>query len=68
MPDITKDMLSPAYAGLRPITNKEDRVKRDFTISTVTDHKIEKLINLYGIESPGLTSSLSIAKYVNDRI
>ena len=68
LPDISKDMLSPAYAGLRPITSKEDRVKRDFTISTVTDHKIEKLINLYGIESPGLTSSLAIAKYVNDRI
>ena len=31
-------------------------------------HKIEKLINLYGIESPGLTSSLAIAKYVNDKI
>ena len=31
-------------------------------------HKIEKLINLYGIESPGLTSSLAIAKYVNERI
>ena len=68
LPAITKDMLSPAYAGLRPITTKEDRVKRDFTISTVDHHKIEKLINLYGIESPGLTSSLAIAKYVNDRI
>ena len=68
LPNITKDMLSPAYAGLRPITSKEDRVKRDFTISTVEHHKIEKLINLYGIESPGLTSSLAIAKYVNERI
>ena len=68
LPDITEDMISPAYAGLRPITSKEDREKRDFTISTVEHHKIEKLINLYGIESPGLTSSLAIAKYVNDRI
>ncbi len=66
--NISEDMLSPAYAGLRPITSKEDRVKRDFTISTAEDHKIEKLINLYGIESPGLTSSLAIAKYVNERI
>ena len=68
LPNITEDMLSPAYAGLRPITSKEDRTKRDFTISTTEDHKIEKLINLYGIESPGLTSSLAIAKYVNDKI
>ena len=68
LPNITEDMLTPAYAGLRPITSKEDRAKRDFTISTAEDHKIEKLINLYGIESPGLTSSLAIAKYVNDKI
>ena len=68
LPDITEDMLAPAYAGLRPITSKEDRVKRDFTISTVENHQIENLINLYGIESPGLTSSLAIAKYMTDRV
>ena len=68
LPNITEDMLSPAYAGIRPITSKEDRAKRDFTISTAEDHKIEKLINLYGIESPGLTSSLAIAKYVAERL
>ena len=68
LPDITEDMLSPAYAGLRPITSKEDRVKRDFTISTIENHQIKNLINLYGIESPGLTSSLEIAKYMTDRV
>ena len=57
-------MLFPSYAGLRPMTSKEDKTKRDFTISTFDDHKIKNLINLYGIESPGLTSSLAIAKYV----
>ena len=59
-------MLFPSYAGIRPITSKEDKTKRDFTISTVENHKIENLINLYGIESPGLTSSLAIAKYVKE--
>lgn len=68
IPDITEHMLSPAYAGLRPITSKEDRVKRDFTISTAEDHQIENLINLYGIESPGLTSSLAIARYIEERL
>ena len=68
LPDITEDMLSPAYAGLRPITSKENRVKRDFTISTSENHQIENLINLYGIESPGLTSSLAIARYVTERV
>ena len=68
LPDVSENMLSPSYAGLRPITSKEDRVKRDFTISTTDNHQIENLINLYGIESPGLTSSLAIAKYVTERI
>ena len=68
LPDISEDMLSPSYAGLRPITSKEDRVKRDFTISTFENHQIENLINLYGIESPGLTSSLAIARYVAERL
>ena len=68
LPDISEDMLSPSYAGLRPITSKEDRTKRDFTISTAEHHKIENLINLYGIESPGLTSSLAIANYVTERL
>ena len=68
LPNITKDMLSPAYAGLRPITSKEDRVKRDFMINMVENHQIQNLINLYGIESPGLTSSLAIAKYVAERV
>jgi len=68
LPDISEDMLSPSYAGLRPITSKEDKTKRDFTISTVENHQIENLINLYGIESPGLTSSLAMAKYVAERL
>jgi L-2-hydroxyglutarate oxidase LhgO len=68
LPDIEEKMLSPAYSGLRPINSKEDKAKRDFTISTVENHKIENLINLYGIESPGLTSSLAIAKYVTERL
>jgi len=68
LPDIKEEMLFPSYAGIRPITSKEDKTKRDFTISTDEDHKIKNLINLYGIESPGLTSSLAIAKYVSERL
>ena len=68
LPDISEDMLFPSYAGIRPITSKEDKAKRDFTISTVENHQIDNLINLYGIESPGLTSSLAIADYVAERL
>jgi len=68
LPDINEDMLFASYAGLRPMTSKENKSKRDFTISTVENHQIKNLINLYGIESPGLTSSLAIADYVVERL
>ena len=38
---------------------------KDFSIQTQNDHGIKNFINLQGIESPGLTSSLAIAKYVS---
>ena len=47
LPDIEEDMLFPSYAGLRPMTSKEDKTKRDFTISTFDDHKIKNLINIF---------------------
>ena len=59
-------MLQPSYAGIRPIINKKDKSMRDFVIQTLNDHEIPNLINLYGIESPGLTSSLAIAKHIAD--
>ena len=39
---------------------------QDFSIQTKNHHGLERLINLQGIESPGLTSSLAIGKYVNN--
>ena len=41
---------------------------RDFVIQTQKIHTIHNLINLYGIESPGLTSSLAIAKEIKDNL
>ena len=41
---------------------------RDFEISDVNHHSVKNLINLFGIDSPGLTSSLSIAKYISDKL
>ena len=46
------------------IIDKKDKSMRDFIIHTEKDHNIPGLINLYGIESPGLTSSLSLASYI----
>jgi L-2-hydroxyglutarate oxidase LhgO len=57
------DALIPAYAGLRPkIVPAEET--QDFVIQDASVHGVPGLINLFGIESPGLTSCLAIAEYV----
>ena len=66
LPDLDSDSLNPSYAGIRPIVEKKEKSKRDFIIQTDSTHSIPNLINLYGIESPGLTSSLAIALHVRD--
>jgi len=67
-PNIDASKLQPAYAGIRPkLQGKEDSFK-DFVIQTSETHQLEGLINLFGIDSPGLTSSLAIANYVADKL
>ena len=63
-PALPDNALVPDYAGVRPkaVYNTDDEV--DFQISTPADHGVTGLVNLYGIESPGLTSSLAIAERV----
>jgi len=63
-PGITLDRLQPAYAGIRPKLGTKENLHSDFLIQTEKDHQIRGLVNLLGIESPGLTSCLSIADYV----
>lgn len=59
-PDLQKDALAPDYAGVRPKLVNPGEPSGDFRIEASGPH----LINLLGIESPGLTSSLSIAEHV----
>ena len=63
-PSFNENLMYPSYAGIRPILNNKDKSMRDFVIQSESQHSIPNLINLYGIESPGLTSSLAIAKFV----
>ena len=65
-PDINPDKLHPDYTGIRPKITKPNEVMKDFSIQTSSDHGIENFINLQGIESPGLTSSLAIGKLVKN--
>ena len=66
LPEFKEDLLKPSYAGIRPILSYQDKSMRDFVIQDSSIHSVPKLINLYGIESPGLTSSLAIANYVKE--
>jgi len=52
------------YAGIRPKLSGPEGSFCDFVISDEDDHKLTNLINLYGIESPGITASLAIAELV----
>ena len=66
-PELPDDSLLADYSGVRPKAIYDDGLSSkevDFQISTPSDHGIPGLINLYGIESPGLTSSLAIAEHV----
>ncbi|WP_206483230.1 NAD(P)/FAD-dependent oxidoreductase [Thalassotalea sp. G2M2-11] len=63
-PRINREKLQPAYAGIRPKLQGENDGFCDFKIQTSKEHQVGGLVNLYGIDSPGLTSSLAIAEYV----
>ena len=63
-PGLTIERLSPDYAGVRPKLVPQGAPSGDFRIEGPETHGSAGLINLLGIESPGLTSSLSIAEHV----
>lgn len=63
-PGLPDDSLVPDYAGIRPKLTGPGEVAADFVIDTPAQHGRPGLVHLFGIESPGLTSSLSIAEAV----
>ncbi len=56
--------LQPGYTGIRPKIYRKGEPVPDFAIHGAAEHGIERLVALYGIESPGLTSSLAIGEHV----
>ena len=64
LPSIEPDDLAPDFAGIRPKLQGQGQGFRDYIIRDETDKGLPGLINLIGIESPGLTASPAIAKYV----
>ena len=63
-PGLRDDALQPGYAGIRPKISGPDEPAADFIVQGPDSHGIPGLVNLYGIESPGLTSSLPLADEV----
>lgn len=64
LPDVRMEDLLPGYAGVRPKLGGPDEPAADFVIRGPADHGVAGLVNLFGIESPGLTASLAIAEHV----
>jgi L-2-hydroxyglutarate oxidase LhgO len=60
-PGLPDGALQPAYAGVRPKIARPGGSSTDFLIQTEYEHGVCGLINLFGIESPGLTACLAIA-------
>lgn len=63
-PGLPDGALAPAYAGIRPKIVPPEKASQDFLLQGPADHGLAGLVNLFGIESPGLTSSLAIADAV----
>jgi len=63
-PGLPDDSLVPDYCGIRPKLTGKGEPAADFLIDGPADHGLPRLVNLFGIESPGLTASLSIAEEV----
>lgn len=67
-PGLPDGALSPDYAGIRPKLHGLGEPQPDFRIDGPEAHGVEGLVTLFGIESPGLTSSLAIGETVAERL
>ncbi|MGH8705882.1 MAG: NAD(P)/FAD-dependent oxidoreductase [Burkholderiales bacterium] len=63
-PGLPEGALAPAYAGIRPKTSGPGEPPSDFAVQGPAEHGVPGLVNLFGIESPGLTASLALADEV----
>jgi L-2-hydroxyglutarate oxidase LhgO len=67
-PGLPVDALQPGYAGVRPKISGPGEPAADFRIDGPTVHGVPGLVNLFGIESPGLTAALAIAEHVGNAL
>jgi L-2-hydroxyglutarate oxidase LhgO len=67
-PALPDGSITPDYAGCRPKLSAKGQPAADFRIDGPETHGLQGLVNLFGIESPGLTSALAIARYTVDKL
>jgi L-2-hydroxyglutarate oxidase LhgO len=65
-PELKDSALQPGYAGIRPKIVPKEVAVQDFLVQGSPTHGVPGLINLFGIESPGLTAAIALADYVRD--
>jgi L-2-hydroxyglutarate oxidase LhgO len=65
-PGLKDGALQPAYSGIRPKMRPKGEPACDFLIQGPADHGVAGLVNLFGIESPGLTAALAIGDHVRE--
>jgi L-2-hydroxyglutarate oxidase LhgO len=63
-PELPDGALAPTYSGIRPKTVPPGAPAQDFVVQGRATHGVPGLVNLFGIESPGLTASLALADVV----
>jgi L-2-hydroxyglutarate oxidase LhgO len=63
-PGLPAGALQPGYAGVRPKISSPGEPAADFRVDGPAAHGVAGLVNLFGIESPGLTAALAIAEEV----
>lgn len=67
-PGLPEGALQPAYSGIRPKLAGPGEPARDFRVDGPAEHGIDGLVNLFGIDSPGLTACLALADEVLGRL
>ncbi|KAL2335168.1 hypothetical protein Fmac_016381 [Flemingia macrophylla] len=67
-PNLKEGSLEPGYSGIRPKLSGPSQKPVDFVIQGEDIHGVPGLVNLFGIESPGLTSSMAIAEFISTRL
>ena len=67
-PDLADGALQPGYAGIRPKITGPTEAAADFRVEGPRVHGVAGIVNLFGIESPGLTASLALASYVAEQV